>query len=236
MKSIKLDFDRFGPNWVHRQGNLNETERPVNSPTARYSRKSSSSKSSPEVFRGIGSILGSLRLEPTAEGFRAHPVYFFGGRTGLSNSLMRNTATFLYVSYAWGVKKWKFLRRPMFSIRGQRISKGTFNDRCAISTFLEKGDRRVPGSSKRHRNSVSLISPFNSLNKRNVRKRCLRRIVSTDQNVLPEWCLEGVLDPQRKVLRGPEKGPFTDSQRMESWNIDFKFTWIREDPGRTRIK
>lgn len=236
MKSINLDFDRFGPNWAHRQGSTNETDRPTNFPTARYSRKSSSSNSSPEVFLGIGSILGSLRLDPTDEEFLTQPVYFLGGRTGLSYSLMRNTATFLYVLYESGVKKWRFLRRPIASMRGQRTSKGIFNFRCAISTFREKDDRRVPGSSMRHRNSVSLISPFSSLNKRNDMKRCLRKIVSTVQNVLPERCLVGVEDSHRRVLRGPWKGPFTDSQRMELLNIDFKFTWIREGLGRNRIK
>lgn len=214
--TFRIGIHRFGSNWNHRQDDTKETERPFNSPTVRNSRNLHSRTYSSTVSSGIGSILGNRRLDPTDEAFRTYPENFFGGRTGMSISVMR------YTNLSCHSRKTLYLRKGIekiedsVSIRGQRMSKGTSLTIFAISESRKSWSRRVPGSSKRHCSSTFDAPPTKYLAFRRSKNFCLRNSVVVTQDVLPEGNLDGVLEAHRRVLPRPENGPFTNSRRDES--------------------
>jgi len=204
------------------RGDDNWTECPVNLPTVRNSRKSLSWTSSSKMFLGSKLNRGSLRLDPTDEGDFTYPLNFFGRRAGESYNLMRKGNLF---ENSWT----KFFLRilipytlAMYSIRGQRTSKGIKNCLFAISDWTNNKSRRIPGSSRSNIVSVLVFNPRISLVLRYLRKFSLRKIVSMTQNVFPGLFFGRVDDPHRRVLWGPPTFPDTSSLRMETIKRNFK--------------
>lgn len=205
--------NRFGSNWILRQGAIKETERPFKTPTVRNSRKLQSRTYSSTLSQTRSTFLGRRLLDPTDEGFRTYPLKRFGGRTGVSISLMRNTNLSRHSVKILGSKKGSSFRMAMNFIRGQRISKGIPLICFAMSEAKKRSSRRVPGSSKRHCFSRLDNPSKSSFVLRNRRNFCLRKGVSTIQDVTPETFLDGVLDLHLRVLRGPLDGNLPTSRR-----------------------
>lgn len=206
---------RFGPNWVHLQGAVKSTERPLKTPTVRNSRKFTSRLHSSTDSSEMSSCRGSLRLDPTDEGFRTYPENFFGGRREWSFSVMLYANLFSQSLKTCFVRKGSLNSCPSVTIRGQRISNGTRLSFFAKSESTKKVSRRVPGSSSKHWISTGQASLNKNLYFRNRRNFCLRNIVWTLHDVWPELFLEGVLDLHRRVLRSPVKVPNLNCLRDE---------------------
>jgi hypothetical protein len=213
------ETNRFGSNWIHRQDVAKETERPFNTPTVRYSRKLTSRTYSSTESKGISSCRGSLRFDPTDEGFLTYPEYFFGLRAGRSNSSTQYGNLPDHSLYTCGVRTGSPYSWLSVIILGQRISKGTLFRLFAKSESINKLSRRVIGKSNKHCCSIAWAWSSNILYFKNRRNFSLCRLVWTIQNVSPGLCREIVFDLHRKVSRKPTKLPTLSFLRDEFINV-----------------
>lgn len=184
-----------------------------NSPTVRYSKKSSFTLLIHSKVSGSG-IVDLLELfEPTAELFLTYPEYLVAGRTACLTSCIRKETTPCNVK-----KRFEFhslLPKNLCNVFSLCSSKSR-SSTCfeAITALAYNSSNRTPGASYKQRNSVSGRELKNDFIFKYSMKLNFRCIVWTCQNVFVAESGRLLEEFHRRFLKLLRFLPWTDSVRM----------------------